>query len=132
MVMEEDYVPAFQRLVDVTATIKRDGSTPVLLTARANLELAINSYEAALRTAEELKALLNQMIAAVGSEPVVKLISKFSPFGSAMFGTYVFNPGFLQEFPTLVLMQLGWIIILSAVLYLIYRSAQKELTINGG
>jgi ABC-2 type transport system permease protein len=62
----------------------------------------------------------------------MQYIAKFSPFGASMFSTYIFYPNFAQEAPTLIAIQIGWLLVTFLLVKFIYAAAEKKLTINGG
>lgn len=62
----------------------------------------------------------------------LKVISEYSPFGGAMFGTRMFDPHFLEYAPRLFLTQAVWIAVLMLCAALIFRWAMRHVSINGG
>jgi ABC-2 type transport system permease protein len=62
----------------------------------------------------------------------LKAVSEYSPFGSAMFGTRMFDPMFLAEAPRLILTQFVWIGVLTCCVILVFRYALRSVSINGG
>ncbi len=62
----------------------------------------------------------------------MKLFAVYSPFGSALFGTHIFNSNFSQVWTQYVSIQIFWIVILSGVCIFVFRRVSRKLSINGG
>jgi len=64
--------------------------------------------------------------------PRAQTAAHFSPFGAPMFATKIFNPNFAYEWPSLLLMQVVWIVVFILLTHTYYKATQKVLAINGG
>jgi len=62
----------------------------------------------------------------------IKSFNFYSPFGSPMFATQVFNPNFWNDFPKFILNQLTWGIILFTLIFALLAKANRKISINGG
>ncbi len=62
----------------------------------------------------------------------LQVIAQSTPIGAMYFGTQVFNDGFTETAPFLIMMQVLWIVALSALSFLVYTRAIKSISINGG
>lgn len=63
---------------------------------------------------------------------VIQAVARYSPFGATMFSTYIFYPNFPQEAIALMVTQLIWICVIGWLVSIVYKAAEKKLTINGG
>lgn len=61
-----------------------------------------------------------------------QLLARVTPFGAPMFATYMFNPNFTEEWLSLLIVQIAWIIVLYLVAVFLFSKAQQRLSINGG
>ncbi|MEK7526739.1 MAG: ABC transporter permease [Patescibacteria group bacterium] len=59
-------------------------------------------------------------------------LANLTPFGAPMFATQMFNPSFIDNWLTLVLIQLCWTIVLFAFVAFLFMKAKERLSVNGG
>lgn len=62
----------------------------------------------------------------------LQLVSAYSPFGAMSFAARAFNPGFSAQWLSFWFTQLAWLAILMVMTLLVYRRANRKLSINGG
>lgn len=58
--------------------------------------------------------------------------ANLTPFGAPMFTTQMFNPNFSNIWPSLLGVQIIWVILLSISISVLFSRAQLRLSINGG
>lgn len=59
-------------------------------------------------------------------------LALYTPFGATKFLTHTVNESWQYDWYKLVGLQLVWVIILWAVVYWLFRKAQKKVSVNGG
>ena len=64
--------------------------------------------------------------------PLLYKVSIWSPFGASQFITHIVYNNWEDNFLKMISLQIFWIVLLGLLLYLIYKRAEKALTVNGG
>jgi len=62
----------------------------------------------------------------------LRLIGESLPMGAMTSVSQMFFPDFLANFPRFLALQLFWLLVLGTALSVMYRRAEKRLTVNGG
>ncbi len=64
--------------------------------------------------------------------PLMYKIALYSPFGASQFITHTVYEPWQHDWPLLVSIQCGWIIIMAVLVYLMFSRARTKASINGG
>jgi len=64
--------------------------------------------------------------------PIMYKIALYSPFGASQFITHTVYESWHYDWPLLISIQLGWIIMMVVVVYLMFSRARAKVSINGG
>jgi len=59
-------------------------------------------------------------------------LALYSPFGASQFITHTVYDSWKTDWVLLIGLQLFWILVLGVALYLIFASARKKVSVNGG
>jgi len=62
----------------------------------------------------------------------VRRFAEWSPFGAIMSFAQAFAPGFSERFPSLILSQILWIVLLGLLCALMWNLGRRKVAINGG
>ncbi len=61
----------------------------------------------------------------------LRLIAEFSPFGASVGISYAMYPDFADRFAVIVMSTVFWIIVSAALMYVVAKRAERNLTVNG-
>ena len=64
--------------------------------------------------------------------PLMQSIANYSPFGASMFITQTVYNYWALDYLKLISMQIFWVVILSVILFVIFKRAMKSVSVNGG
>jgi ABC-2 type transport system permease protein len=64
--------------------------------------------------------------------PLMYKIAVYSPFGASQFVTHTVLESWRVDWPSMIGIQLAWIIVLGAAVWVIFTQARKKISVNGG
>ncbi len=63
---------------------------------------------------------------------ILYVLAIYSPFGAAYFVTHTVNSNWYIESSRVIPLQIFWAVVLVCAVYLVFKKAQKKLSVNGG
>ncbi len=64
--------------------------------------------------------------------PLLYQVAVWSPFGASQFISHIVYDNWAHDYIKLLSLQIFWIVILGAIMLLMFKRAEKRLTVNGG
>lgn len=64
--------------------------------------------------------------------PLMYQLARYSPFGASQFVTHTVYGTWQVDWPQLIGVQVVWILVLGAILFLIFDKAKRKVSVNGG